>query len=140
MTPEGIVEQGTYDDLIQEKGALYKLHNMQKVENTNNPATERPLTSDTTVATSITTAAPSAGGSTVQLLPKTRTSLEAATSCVALPSSPLDRTRAVWPFLVRFNRGTWALAVFGLIWAMISGCASTVQSYLFANVSQHSVF
>lgn len=138
MTPEGIAEQGRYEELIQKKGAFYKLRNAQSlINNLDMPksASLSPRISDTTIAATINTSY-SDVNSTKQLLP---THAEGSTKSQSdgdnhLSSSP-EQTKSVSRFLSDFTQEHRGLSAFGLFWAVISGGSSTVQSYLFANVS-----
>lgn len=137
MTPEGIAEQGRYEELIQKKGAFYKLRNAQSlINNLDIPksASLRPQTSDTTIAATINTSY-SDVNSAKQLLPthEEENATSHSNGSPHLSTSPGPST-SVWHFLSDFTRENRGLSAFGLFWAVISGGSSTVQSYLFANV------
>lgn len=140
MTPDGIAEQGRYDNLVRRKGAFSRLHNMEIVDREHlscRGALERRQTHDTIItAQSMSTAGPSDGESTGQLLSGSRASLEEGSrQHKACHASTTASASDIWRFLIRLNTGKWGLATLGLLWAVISGCAPTVHAFLFANVS-----
>jgi hypothetical protein len=150
MSPEGIVEQGRYAELMARRGAFYNLQDTQLMRETldvprfpafGRPATATSSTTELGVAPSRyteTESLPSAVHSRTQLMPKEAVPPGTihANSTHTLPElEPTHTSKHVWQLSMSYNRPSSLLGAFGIFWALMTGCSSTVQAHFFLNVS-----
>lgn len=141
-----VVEEGTYSELMESRGAFYKLASSQAADElAAKRSSLRAAPSDATLAVTASRSSVSQleadSSSTDALLARrgtgggdgygttgsraTRKSLEES-----LDPPP---TLPVVPFLLQSNSQSLALGGFGLFFAIVTGCGSTAQSFLLAN-------
>ncbi|CAK4034816.1 multidrug resistance [Lecanosticta acicola] len=135
MADGEIVEQGDYENLIKRRGALYRLQNIQQPEKDVVGAHLAPLTADLAVAdpesSTITLASSDTTANSVK--PLLQTDFKSPSLHAGEEDAQNSDNRNLFGFLFDFNKPSWLQMGFGMCWAIVSGCGSTIQAYLFAN-------
>lgn len=141
LDKHGIAEQGTYNQLLAMRGAFFKLVRSQNAQiipresRLANPSQESFLT-----VSPYATRSAHMDNYEVPIFPSRDSPVTAhllgagATQPEKLEESfsKMDIAR----FVGQFNSQSVFLGLFGFVWAIVTGCCSTVQSYLLARVSK----
>ncbi len=145
MSEGSIVEQGTHNELLELKGAYFKLVSAQNIAAVNELTAEEEEQLDAGVDELIRKASQTKGGETGYVEDPDddiRAKLNRSTTQGSASSKALRNLRqeeeqkySVWTLIkliAAFNKSEWKLMVWGLFWSVICGLGNPTGAVFFA--------